>query len=336
MKARIIYLATLMMAMFVMSACSEDKEDMNAYMDNLINNYVYRIVEVTIDGEKADIPGWAISFSEKGTVKDEHNLIYNMFCDYEIGHRGLYFIISATLSGNDVVFSADESFNTPEYKVSVEGKLIKIDTANDILYLDIKRTSSDTPFAGKTYLMELSKDAVDVNDFADNASFNVEGEKIAATDYAREYPLAFYFKCLQKAFGYKTLKLSFLEDNQLSFEGKDEETGLFVPIEDKCRYFLVDSKSGYIEMNMNSTLSNISKNPQNIEEWRNVLCIPFELNFSTDGNVQLSLDYFNIISWATFHYDSRNITKKEYDLYYTTKWWNDFDDKLWLEMTELK
>lgn len=336
----------LLFRTFILFACSctfiscNDTEDVNADIDNLINDYIYRTVEITIDGEKAELPGWAMAI-----MKEDQSVYGIAFNDYDIAGEHPSFRVSANLSGNDVVFSGDYLLNTPEYQMQVEGRLVQKDSATDIWYLDIKRTVSDeTPLTGITFLIELDANSVDLDKFEDQAPIEKDGEKMVLTDYIRQYPLSVYFNCLREVLGCKTLKLSFGEDNQITIEGKDEQTGQFIPFEGKHQYFLTDENEGYIDMNLDSDIANLFKEVGNREvireEWRNSAYIPFELKASAEGKILLSLDPHNISHRLHSYYLIHNkISEEEYNQYnpYSKYWWKDirYDDKLWIKPIKL-
>ena len=332
----------LLFRTFILFACScifiscNDTEDANTDIDNLINDYIYRTVEITIDGEKAELPGWAMAIS----VDD---IVFNY--DYDIAGELPFFRGSANLSGNDVVFSGDYHLNTPEYQMHIEGRLVQKDSATDIWYLDIKRTVSDeTPLTGNTFLLELDANSVNLDEFESQAPIEKDGEKMVLTDYIRQYPLSLYFNCLREVLGCKTLKLSFGEDNQITIEGKDEQTGQFIPFEGKYQYFLTDENEGYIDMNLDSDIANLFKEVVNREvireEWRNSAYIPFELKASSEGEILLALDPGKISHWLHSCYVIHNIiSEEEYNQYnpYLKYWWKDIrsGDKLWIKPIKL-
>lgn len=323
-------------------SCS-DTENVNADMDKIINDYIYRTVEITIDGEKAELPGWALSISNTVSDEDQKNSIFGIKFNhgYNIAGRFPAFRVSASLSGSDVIFSGDDYFNTPEYQMSVKGKLIQKDSATDIWQLDIRRTALDkTPLVGNTFLMKLDADAVTLDDFSDKTPFDIDGEEISAMDYIRQYPLPFYFNCLHETLGCTALKLTFWEDNQVTIEGMNEQTGESVPFEGEYRYFLKDSKTGYIEMSLDSELAHLYKSlgrnkEVEREEWRNAAYASFELEVSAEGEILFSLDSETVFNWVQDYYSDKRINEKEYKGYSPIYWWESEYDKIWIRTIKL-
>lgn len=200
-----------------------------------------------------------------------------------------------------------------------------------MLYLNIKRTASnETILTGNTFLLNLDANFVDLDEY--------EGEYIATTDHIRQYPLSFYFNCLHKVLGYKTLKLAFGEDSKVSIEGKDERSGQFVPFEGKYQYFMTSSNKGYIDMDLDSELALLYKSlgdnkEVEREEWRNAAYISFELKTSSEGEILLALPVTHIASWVHVYY---LYNKEELEQYHPNYWLKKFDlnDLLWIQLSQ--
>jgi hypothetical protein len=237
-------------------ACSDDEPTPIPLVNIQEINSLYSVQMFSYNGVETEASGVTFKFLNGTPISTD--MIYEADMEMKlpisirtstaekIVYNPMTFHVHAVSYEDRITFSGDPIQGAGDLKYNVEG-IYKKASPKDTLYINLKCESPQAAFAGKTYELLLTEDAIDLKDFEDN-KLAFEGDRPVLEQAEEAIPIYMeYLKDRTNTTGYL---FNFQTDGTLAIQKYNTSTNSYEALPGTFKYYIADNELGFIEMEL--------------------------------------------------------------------------------------